>query len=160
MPSFSTLPCVADVLDDGATFEPAALAAVRDLARGKPWQGTDAERLVKFNACAAALAAAYRFQPWTIALADESHPAQIDEASHVLTVDRLSVVTFLHFMALARGQNVVGAMRWSINIFRRCFPRSFARMRQVGPYLVTPERAAELGVPEEGGDIGGENRQD
>jgi hypothetical protein len=158
MPSFaSSMPSVADVLDDGATFEPAALAAVRGLARGKTWQGTDAERLAKFNECAAALAAAYRFQAWTVALADAAHPASIDEEHHVLTVDRLSVVTFLNFMGHARGHDAVGALRWSINIFRRCFPRSFARMRQVGPYLITPERAAELGVSEQGE---GENAQD
>jgi hypothetical protein len=45
-------------------------------------------------------------------------------------------VTFLHEFAHARGFDERQACRWSINLFRRCFPRSFASCRQVGHTLV------------------------
>ena len=51
-------------------------------------------------------------------------------------VGRLSVVTFLHEFGHALGYGERGACRWSINLFRRCFPRSFARCRQAGHTLV------------------------
>ena len=39
---------------------------------------------------------------------------------------RLSVVTYLHEFAHARGHNEREAARWSINLFRRCFPKSWS----------------------------------
>lgn len=130
---------VEDVLDDNATFEPAALAAVRELARAKPWQGDDAARLEKLNACAARLAAAYGHEVWTVRLG--SAPA-VDQSARVVVLTKPSVVTFLHFMAAARGLSPFGCFRWSVNIFRRCFPRSFARCEHVGPFLVAAGRPA------------------
>jgi hypothetical protein len=133
MPHFDIPNSVEDVLDDNATFDPAALAAVKALARSKPWQGTDEERVAKFNACAAALAAAYSIPAWTVKLGDV---AGVDPVDRVLTMEKLSVVTFLNAMTLARGCTPFAAFRWSINIFRRCFPRSYAQCQHVGPYLV------------------------
>jgi len=135
--SFSDIPSsVEDVLDDSATFQPAALAAVKALARSKPWTGTDAERLEKFNACAAALASAYSAPAWTIIIGE---PGQFDAQQHVFPLEKLSVVSFLHAMALIRGCNRFSAYRWSINIFRRCFPKSYARCRHDGPNLIVAE---------------------
>jgi hypothetical protein len=133
LPMDGDLPNVADILDDNATFDPAALAAVRELARSRPWRGDDAERLAKLNACAAKLAAAYQHDAWTFAL---GLTPSIDREQRVVTLSKPSVVTFLNIMALVRGQSMVGAFRWSINIFKRCFPRSFAACRQVGPLLI------------------------
>lgn len=127
---------VEDVLDDNATFEPAALAAVRELARAKPWQGTDEERLAKLNACAAKLADAYGHEHWTFELGPVP---RANPLNHVVTIHKLSVVTFLNYMAQLRGQNPFGAYRWSLNLFKRCFPRSFASAEQVGPNLVRRE---------------------
>ena len=46
------------------------------------------------------------------------------------------MLTYLHEFAHARGYDERGACRWSLNLFRRCFPRSFARCRPVGHTLV------------------------
>jgi hypothetical protein len=50
---------VAEVLRNNATFNPATLAAVRALARAKPWRLSPDDRLARFNETAVALAAAY-----------------------------------------------------------------------------------------------------
>src|SRR5687768_1724691 len=112
---------VQDVLDDNATFEPAAVAAVRKFARSKPFQGTDAERLAKFNTCAAELSAAYGLEPWTVVMGFRS---ELDHEHHRLVLKKLSVVTFLHAMGAARGLPVFGRFRFSLNLFKRFFPRS------------------------------------
>jgi hypothetical protein len=42
----------------------------------------------------------------------------------------------LHEFAHARGADERQACRWSINLFKKCFPRSFARCRVIGHTLV------------------------
>ncbi|MBV8780748.1 MAG: hypothetical protein JO353_05060 [Phycisphaerae bacterium] len=123
---------VDDVLDDHATFAPGALAAVRAFARSKPWAGSNDERLAKFNACLARLCEAYGMPQWMMELGDRP---SINFATHRFVHTRLSVVTFLHSFAIARGQSDFSRFRWSINMFRRCFPASFARCERVGPFL-------------------------
>jgi hypothetical protein len=49
---------------------------------------------------------------------------------------KLSVVTFLHEFGHARGFGERQACRWSLNLFRRCFPRSFARCTACGHVLL------------------------
>ena len=127
---------VAEVLDDRATFLPDALRAVKRFRRTKPWQGGGEERLAKLWILNGELARAYDIpEPrLTVALRGGDW---YNKASHVICLSpRLSVVTFLHEFAHARGMDERRACRWSLNLFRRCFPRSFARCRQVGHTLV------------------------
>jgi hypothetical protein len=134
--SFTLPDSVQDVIDDNATFEPAVLAAVKTLRRSHAWQGTPEERLAKQQACCDAILAAYGLEPVTLAL--RGHRVyKWDAEKRVLQLgEHLSVVTFLHAMAAVRGANAFGRFRWSINLFRRVFPRSFERCEQIGPYLV------------------------
>jgi hypothetical protein len=122
------------------TFNPAALRAVRALARSKPWQGTLGQRRHKFRRCLAALSAAYGIAEPRLDFVGgggESFASRYEPARHRIVLwGRLSVVTFLHEFAHAKGADERQACRWSVNLFRRCFPRSFARCRQVGHTLV------------------------
>ena len=122
---------VQEVLVEGKTYRPAALAAVRRLRRNKPWQGTDRERLAKFSQCLTALARAYRI-PCPLLI---HRPGAIDSyrpGVRLITLGKFSVVTLLHEFAHARGMDERGACTWSINLFRRVFPRSWSRCRFAG----------------------------
>ena len=127
---------VAEVLDDTITFKPAALRAVRQLARAKPWHGTPQQRVAKLNRCLRKLAAAYGIARPRLAIGcyggDHYQPGR----NLIVLSPRLSVVTFLHEFGHARGFDERQACRWSINLFRRCFPRSYRRCRHVGHTLV------------------------
>jgi hypothetical protein len=133
---------VAEVLDDRTTFKPAALRAVRAFARAKPWRGTVAERKHKFRRLNRALAAAYGIVPPRLAFAGVeadafSGASCYRAATHTITLaGRLSVLTYLHEFAHARGFDERQAVRWSVNLFRRVFTRSFARLHHVGHTLV------------------------
>ena len=133
---------IEEVLDPALTFRPAALRAVRAFARSQPWRGTLAEREAKFRRLNRALAAAYgiaeaRLIFRGVAAGADSGPSSYRPGTHTITLaGRLSVVTYLHEFAHARGADERRACRWSINLFRRCFPRSFARCRGVGHMLV------------------------
>ena len=133
---------VAEVLDPAMTFRPAALRAVRAFARSRPWRGTAAARKGKFRRLNRDLAAAYaiaepRLFYCNVEANAPSGSSCYRPAGHSITLTgRLSVLTYLHELAHARGADERQACRWSINLFRRCFPRSFARCRAVGHTLV------------------------
>jgi hypothetical protein len=133
---------VEQVLDPAMTFKPAALRAVRMFARSKPWRGSIAQRKEMFRRLNRALAAAYGIAEPRLVFAGVEAGAPSGRSSyrplfHTITLaGRLSVVTYLHEFAHARGADERQACRWSINLFRRCFPRSFARCRAVGHTLV------------------------
>jgi hypothetical protein len=133
---------VNEVLDRQMKFKPAALRAVRRFARSKPWQGTLAERKAKFRRLNRQLAAAYGLPRPRLVFCrvEENAPlgnGSYRRANHTIALyGKLSVVTYLHEFGHARGYGERQACRWSINLFRRVFPRSFARCNQVGYVLI------------------------
>jgi hypothetical protein len=129
---------VAEVLDPNAKYKPDALRALRAFAREKPWRGTPEQRRQKFERLLAALSAVYGVSPRLTFM--PNRPAMYVPAANWINLPQLSVVTFLHEFAHARGADERQACRWSINLFRRVFPRRFARCRQVGHMLITTPR--------------------
>jgi hypothetical protein len=132
---------VAEVLDPSMTFKPAALRALRNFRQAKPWRGTLAERKAKFRSLNRDLAGACGIlcPRLVFVRVDGGMPGNgsYHRLRHTITLyGRLSVVTFLHEFGHARGYGERRACRFSINLFRRLFPRSFARCRQVGHVLV------------------------
>lgn len=136
---------VAELLDDTMTFRPAALRALRAFRRQKPWQGTLAQRRAKFRRLNRALAAAYGL-PVPRLILPSSETDRVANGCYspsagggtIQLVGKLSVVTYLHEFGHARGYDERQAVRWSANLFRRVFPRSFARLRHDGHMLVRP----------------------
>ena len=134
-PEFS----VEDVLDDSVRLNPEATAALKAFRSAKPWRGTFAERCGKFTALHAALAPVYGLEVRLVLPRTETperpgnggfFPADapgVPEAYRgaVVLTGKLSVVTYLHCLGKARGMNRREACRWSINVFRKIFPRSF-----------------------------------
>ena len=132
---------VAEVLNPQMKFKPDALRAVKRFARSKPWQGTASERKAKFRRLNKQLAVAYGIPKPRLAFVqvEGGLPGNgcYRPLGHAITLyGRLSVVTYLHEFGHARGYGERGACRFSINLFRRLFPRSFARCRPVGHVLV------------------------
>lgn len=135
---------VREILRDGATFKPAALRAVRELARAKPWRGALRQRAKLFRRLNRQLAEAYSIRVPKLHFhcdgQGSSGASCYRPAEHSITLSgRLSVVTYLHEFGHARGMDERQAVRWSVNLFRRVFPRSFAACQQVGHTLIRPE---------------------
>lgn len=154
---------VREVLNPRKKYRPAALAAVRRFARSKPWRGTIAERKEKFRRLNRELAEAYAIRrPRLIFRLRRLWPAVGNgcycRMTHTIMLEgKLSVVTYLHEFGHARGFDERDACRFSINLFARCFPRSFARCQHQGHMLVQPppsgERGFILGLPIEDVDV-------
>jgi hypothetical protein len=124
---------VAEVLSSTRTYRPEALRALRAFRSAKPWRGTEAERRTKFRRLHRELCRVYGVRPSLTFWAREV--ACYVPMQNRINLPQLSVVTYLHEFVHARGADERQACRWSINLFRRVFPRSFARCRQVGHML-------------------------
>ena len=129
---------VAEVLDQTKTYRPAALRALRRFKRSKPWRGNRGERLGKRIVLLVELSRAYGIPTPTLVVGQRD---SYTYGAHVLSLGpRMSVLSLLHEFAHAKGiRSERGACAWSINLFRRIFPRSFARLVPVGHTLIRPE---------------------
>ncbi len=133
---------VIEVVDEGARFNPATLRAIRRFARANPWRGGTDEREEKFRGLNQSLAAygipepELRFGDIDGSSSGASH--YIPALHRIVIVGKLSVVTYLHEFAHARGMGERGACRWSINLFRRVFPCQYARLVGRGHMLIRP----------------------
>ena len=135
---------VAECLSDGTKYRRGVIAAVKAFKRSGPWRGSIEERKAKFHRLNEALSEAHgtpaprlRFERIDGSFSGASSCARRgDGRPAVITMrGRLSVVTFLHEFAHALGKNERGACRWSINLFRRVFPRQYARLQADGHVL-------------------------
>ena len=131
MPNHNYPQAIDEVMSPPATFKVGTIEAVRQFARSKPWRGTEEERKAKFKALHDELCRIYgKHTTLTFGVLDGgcsglSHYAVL--LDEIVLVGKLSVVTYLHEFAHCLGRDERGAVRWSVSLFRRCFPRSFAR---------------------------------
>lgn len=144
---------VVEVLDDAMEFRPAALQAMRDFAHARPWSGTVEERQAKFCQLNRALAAAYQIAEPELAFeildGGTSGRSHYIAATHrIVLVGKLSVVSYLHEFGHARDYGERMACKWSINLFRRIFPRNFSRLVQVGHMLIHPRAVRRCSTPD------------
>lgn len=138
---------VIEVLDDDASYPVAVIEAVRTFAQAGPWKGSTESREEKFRQLNQDLASACGIDEPTLAfrcLGGKSSGAShyIPGNHRIVLMGRLSVVTFLHEFAHALGYGERQACRWSINLFRKCFPRQYSRLIHVGHTLIRPETLA------------------
>jgi len=125
---------VREVLSSRRKYRPGALKALRAFRRAKPWRGSEAERREKFKKLHRQLCRVYGVQP-TLAFSRQEVACYMPGRNRI-NLPTLSVVTYLHEFAHARGADERQACGWSINLFRRMFPRYYARCRHDGHMLI------------------------
>lgn len=134
---------VEEVLQDGRKYKPEVLRATRLFAQAKPWRGSIEDRVRKLHALHAALCAAYGKRTQVV-IGHVGGDCYVPSLDLIRLSGRLSVVTYLHEFGHALGKDERQTCRWSINLFRRVFPRSFARCRREGHMLLRPDRVRQL----------------
>lgn len=118
------------------TFKPATLRAVRELRREHPWRARGEERLEMYRRCAAKLSEAYGIEPPRI-VAGRVSGYNRESRTIRLESTKLSVLSFLHeFAHCVYGSSELIACRWSVNLFKKVWPRSFERCHFEGHLLV------------------------
>jgi len=127
-----------EVLDNSIRYRRATLRAVRRFARTRSWRGSLEARRVKFGALHRTLCEIYGRQTRLEFRGGggDSGSSSYSPGLDLITLrGRLSVVTYLHEFTHALGRDERAACRWSLNLFKTCFPRSFARCRFEGHVL-------------------------
>ncbi len=136
---------VIEVLDDDVSYPDGVVEAVGVFAEAAPWSGSLKLRKRKFQQLNRDLAGACGINEPTLAFihldgGHSSGSSSYRPRDHrIVMVGKLSVVTFLHEFGHALGFNERETCRWSINLFRRCFPRQYARLIHIGHTLVRPQ---------------------
>lgn|GEM_PF-1202942 len=134
---------VLEVIDPKKKFRPETLKVLKRFRKMKPWQGSVEERQDKFRWLNRKLADIYhiavpnlQFGVIDCSFSGDSFYSRQD---HLINLSgKLSVVTYLHEFAHARGMDERAACTWSINLFRRCFPMQFSKLIFVGHTLIHP----------------------
>lgn len=132
---------VTDLINDSVKINPEARRAIAAFRSSKPWQGSFDERFAKFTALCQALGNAYGIAPVLEFKGKEDMTRLGDgainrEGTIIRLVGKLSVVTFLNCFARARGKTPKECYVWSLSVFKRMFPVSFARCHVDGINLI------------------------
>lgn len=125
------------LVDPEYKFKRGVMDAIAAYAAAKPWRGSIPQRLDKMRVAARNLARVYGVAEPTIKATRGSDCYSRRDATIYIntTVGAPSVLTFLHEFAHHLGRDERGACRWSINLFKRAFPGSFAGLREDGHCL-------------------------
>ena len=135
---------VLEILDDEITYPDQLLSVMRIFAASKPWNGSLESRKRKFSDVNRMMAKACGIKPPKLIFrkidgGDTGGSHYTPRVHRIVIVGKLSVVTFLHEFGHALGFGEREACRWSINLFRKCFPRQYSRLIHVGHTLVRPQ---------------------
>ncbi len=135
---------VVEILDDQMTFPSDLLQAVQEFAESNPWQGSTKSRQEKFRQLNRSVARACGIELPKLIFGKidgrSTGGSRYTPRTHrIVIVGKLSVVTFLHEFGHALGFGERKACRWSINLFRKCFPRQYSSLIHVGHTLVRPQ---------------------
>jgi hypothetical protein len=144
---------ITDIVDPSQKFKPEILAALREFRHSKPWRGTVEERGAKFLALHEALRQATGLNvelgiaiPRTETTSVAS--CYVPRENKIVLKGKLSVITYLWLFRAVQTREALGAYRWAVSLFRRVFPRSFARLN------VDEQRGIIISLPLTGADNG------
>jgi len=139
---------VVEVLDDEITYPDELLAVMRIFSASEPWSGSIELRKRKFSDANRMMAVACEIEVPTLTFGvldggSSGSSFYLPWEHRITLTGKLSVVTLLHEFAHAMQMDEQDACKWSINLFRRCFPRQYSRLVHVGHMLVRPQEASE-----------------
>ena len=144
---------VAEVLRPNKTYKPGVISAVKKFKRAKTWKEVEGSpfaesefddindyRFACMKTLIRELAEIYEINVPVLQMLEitngDSGSSSYHPASHTITMrGRLSVVTLLHEFGHARGFGEKKACIFSINLFKRVFPKQYERLLPVGHTL-------------------------
>jgi len=129
---------VAEVIDDNLRFREDTLAVLKKFKKSKPWEGNQQEKFRQLNA---ELSAIYRIEEPQLVFVDKFATGSCYfPTGNVIILEResdgrFSVLVYLHEVGHALHKDEMATCRWSINLFKRVFTESFAKLEAKGHLL-------------------------
>lgn len=132
-------------------FKLGIIAAIKRFKKKKTHNRTSMERLAAMRELARDLSLVYQrdeVKVTAVCLVDDETADSRGSFYHrktdtIVMVEKLSIITLLHEFAHALGKDEVGAVRWSLTLFKRVWPEQFDRLQPDGHTLVMPNGEAE-----------------
>lgn len=133
-------------------FKLGVIAAIKRFKKKKTHNRTSLERLEGMRELARDLSMVYGLRSVTkvsaVCLVEDETADSRGSFYHkktntIVMVEKLSIITFLHEFAHALGKDEVGAVRWSLTLFKRVWPQQFERLVPEGHTLVMPRGEVE-----------------
>ena len=137
---------VAEVLDDNIKYRPGVNEAVVRFKESRPWRGTPDEMKEKLRTFNRELAKVYSIEPPQIVFVRRFvYGCCYFPIGNLIIMEqendgRYSVVTYLHEFGHSLGKDERATCRWSINLFRKHFPKSFAKLVPEGHLLMRAKK--------------------
>jgi hypothetical protein len=129
---------VAECIDDEMKYRPGVYAAMKTFRKSKPWEGSLKEMQDKILALNDELAKIYKIDTPKVIFVDKfpagpccipgSKPAVIF-LEPIKATGKYSVVAFLHEFGHTLGKGEKETCRWSINLFKRIFPKQYEKLK-------------------------------
>lgn len=150
---------VAECIDDDLKYRKGTGTAIQKFRDSQPWRGTVEEIQYKFRLLNAELAKIYEIEAPNLVFCKEfpvgpccfptAVPAVIVMEELRTSPGTYSVVAYLHEFGHAIGKDEKGTCRWSLNLFKRYFPKAYEALEPRGHLLFkkeakNPEKAATL----------------
>jgi hypothetical protein len=136
---------VNEVINDNLKFKKGAIAALRRFKAKKTFKLSDAKRFKALKTLIHELADVYEIARPTVLRGRVPSAAEMrterassgdsyySPAEHKIVLNgRLSIITALHEFGHARGKGERGACKFSLNLFKRVYPKQFAKLAHNG----------------------------
>lgn len=145
------------IYSDDMKFKLGVLSAVKKFRNNFPYRVGNEKRIVGMMRLIMELSTIYTMEnpklEFTELEKENSFGSHYNQTEHKITmVGKLSIITLLHEFAHALGKDEHGATKWSLSLFKKCFPKDFEKLVADRHCLVvnTPlrENLARVGVPE------------
>jgi hypothetical protein len=135
--------CVVEILEERMAYPEQVLLAIQRFAKTAPWIGSLAERKDKFKQLNHDLAEACGIPEPDLTFrrldgGTSTASRYIAPMHRIVMMGKLSIVSYLHEFGHAMKMGEREACRWSINLFRRCFPTQYGHLVHVGHMLIRP----------------------
>lgn len=128
-------------------FDAAVIDAIGELAESRIWRISRDwdERIASLAECVAKMSAGELGKQWQLVHVGSKRglsSGAINHRLHRITISgRLSVVTVLFWYAQACKKTNLESMVFAVTLFKRFFPRSFARCKLIGGMIVNLGRS-------------------
>jgi hypothetical protein len=134
---------VAECIDDNLKYKIGVYAAIKQFRNSQPWKGSQEEMQAKFQMLNAELAGIYKIDKPNLVFVKQfpAGPCCITNSKPAVIMmeetkdGNYSVVAFLHEFGHSIGLDEKGTCRWSLNLFKRFFPKAFAALEPKGHLL-------------------------
>jgi hypothetical protein len=140
---------VSEVLDDNIKYRSGTNEAIERFKKSNPWKGSVQEKQDKFRNLNEELSKVYNIETPQIVFVEQfAYGCCYFPVGNLIVMEqerdgRYSVVTFLHEYGHALGKNEQATCKWSINLFRKHFPESFAKLKPKGHLLFMQDQKDE-----------------